>query len=146
MRSYSDAKAIVCRHLRTWWLSEPSGPAWEWEWFAAGQELWWVHSHFDWKKKLVRQLKRKSTPLGSVVDPHQDDADTDPFNVMCLTNHWPIDPAAVLEKEIRDILVRIRIWLMDPDPTPFLSDFKDGKKKFSYNFPAGTLSSVLIFC
>jgi hypothetical protein len=40
---------------------------------------------------------------------------------------------------------------MDPDPTPdpthFFSDFKDGKKKFSYffllNLPAGTLSSVL---
>ncbi len=36
-----------------------------------------------------------------------------------------------------------------PDPTPFFSDFKDAKKKlffshiFSYNLPAGTLSSVL---
>jgi hypothetical protein len=36
------------------------------------------------------------------------------------------------------------------DPTPFFSDFKDAKKKnfiffnfFSYNLPAGTLSSVL---
>jgi hypothetical protein len=43
------------------------------------------------------------------------------------------------------------------DPTPFFSDLKDAKKVifsfFSYNFPAGTLSSVLeikffvlIFC
>jgi hypothetical protein len=39
----------------------------------------------------------------------------------------------------------------DPDPTPdltpFVSDFKDAKKLFfqifSYNLPAGTLSSVL---
>jgi hypothetical protein len=35
-----------------------------------------------------------------------------------------------------------------PDPTPFFSDFKDAKKLFlfifcSYNFPTGTLSSVL---
>jgi hypothetical protein len=34
-----------------------------------------------------------------------------------------------------------------PDPTQFFSDFKDAKKNFpiffSYNFPAGTLSSVL---
>jgi hypothetical protein len=33
------------------------------------------------------------------------------------------------------------------DPTPFFSDFKDAKKVnfyiFSYNLPAGTLSSVL---
>jgi hypothetical protein len=39
---------------------------------------------------------------------------------------------------------------MDPDPTPFFSDFKDVKKNvlyiFSYNLPAGTLSSVLKFC
>ena len=37
------------------------------------------------------------------------------------------------------------LWLMDPDPTPFFSDFKDAKKNhiFSYNLPAGTLSSVL---
>jgi hypothetical protein len=42
----------------------------------------------------------------------------------------------------------------DPDPTPdttlFFCDFKDVKKKkfshiFSYNLPAGTLSSVLCF-
>jgi hypothetical protein len=40
-------------------------------------------------------------------------------------------------------------WLMDLDqtqgPTPFFSDFKDAKKNssfFSYNLPAGTLSSV----
>ncbi len=35
---------------------------------------------------------------------------------------------------------------MDPDPTPFFSDFKDAKKKFhifSYTLPTGTLSSVL---
>ncbi len=36
---------------------------------------------------------------------------------------------------------------MDPDPTPFFSDFKDAKKLifhiFSNNLPAGTLSSVL---
>jgi hypothetical protein len=34
---------------------------------------------------------------------------------------------------------------MDPDPTPFFSDFKDAKKKFiyfSYNLPAGIYSSV----
>jgi hypothetical protein len=45
------------------------------------------------------------------------------------------------------------IWLMDPDPTPdptpFFNDFKDAKNKnsyfFSYNLPAGTLSSVLKF-
>ncbi len=36
-----------------------------------------------------------------------------------------------------------------PDPTPFFGDFKDAKKKkkfpyfFSFNFTAGTLSSVL---
>ncbi len=35
-----------------------------------------------------------------------------------------------------------------PDPTPFFSDYKDAKKIFlfiffSYNLPAGTLSSVL---
>jgi hypothetical protein len=33
-----------------------------------------------------------------------------------------------------------------PDPTPFFNDFKDVKKKFhifSYNLPAGTLSSIL---
>jgi hypothetical protein len=36
-----------------------------------------------------------------------------------------------------------------PDPTPFFSDFKDAKKNqffslfFSYNLPAGTLSSFL---
>jgi hypothetical protein len=32
-----------------------------------------------------------------------------------------------------------------PDPTPFFSDFKDAKKFifFSYNLPAGTLSSAL---
>ncbi len=31
-----------------------------------------------------------------------------------------------------------------PDPTPFFSDFQDGKRIiFSYNLPAGTLSSVL---
>jgi hypothetical protein len=35
-----------------------------------------------------------------------------------------------------------------PDPTPFVSDFKDAKKViflilFSYNLPKGTLSSVL---
>jgi hypothetical protein len=38
---------------------------------------------------------------------------------------------------------------MDPDPTPFFSDFKDAKlfflHIFSYNLPAGTLSSVLKF-
>jgi hypothetical protein len=28
------------------------------------------------------------------------------------------------------------------DPTPFFSDFKDAKKNFSNNLPAGTLSSV----
>jgi len=36
-----------------------------------------------------------------------------------------------------------------PDPTPFFSDFKDVKKNcshiFSYNLPAGTISSVLKF-
>jgi hypothetical protein len=36
---------------------------------------------------------------------------------------------------------------MDPDPTPFFSDFKDAKKYFisifSYNLPAGILSSVI---
>jgi hypothetical protein len=34
-----------------------------------------------------------------------------------------------------------------PDPAPFFSDFEDAKKTcsyfFSYNLPAGTLSSVL---
>ncbi len=44
------------------------------------------------------------------------------------------------------------LWLTDPDPTPdptpFFSDFKDDKKNFfsiffSYNLPAGTVSSVL---
>jgi hypothetical protein len=42
------------------------------------------------------------------------------------------------------------LWVMDPDPnptpdpTPLFSDFKDAKKIFfSYNLPAGTLSSVL---
>ncbi len=54
---------------------------------------------------------------------------------------------------IRDILVRVRINgsnpLTDPDLTPdstsFFSDLKDVKKLifFSYNLPAGTLSSVL---
>jgi hypothetical protein len=39
------------------------------------------------------------------------------------------------------------LWLTDPDPTPFFSDFKEAKKKFflhifSYNLPTGTLSSV----
>ncbi len=55
---------------------------------------------------------------------------------MCLRKPLAYRPAAVLEKEIRDILVRIRIWLMDPapdpgptlDPTPFFSDFKNAKK------------------
>ncbi len=47
------------------------------------------------------------------------------------------------------------LWLMDPDPTldptSFFSDFKDANKLmffsifFSYNLPAGTLSSVLKF-
>jgi hypothetical protein len=37
---------------------------------------------------------------------------------------------------------------MDPDPSPFFSEFKDTNKKlslriFSFNLPAGTLSSVL---
>jgi hypothetical protein len=38
-----------------------------------------------------------------------------------------------------------------PDPTPFFSDFTDAKKLFfiliffSYNLPAGTLSSILKF-
>jgi hypothetical protein len=31
---------------------------------------------------------------------------------------------------------------MDTDPTPFFRDLKDSKKNFSYNLPAGTLSSV----
>ncbi len=38
---------------------------------------------------------------------------------------------------IRNILVRIRIpdlWLTDPDPTPFFSDFKDAKQKISHIF------------
>jgi len=45
------------------------------------------------------------------------------------------------------------LWLMDPDPDPtpntisFFSDFKETKKNvlhiFSYNLPAGTLSSVI---
>jgi hypothetical protein len=38
-----------------------------------------------------------------------------------------------------------------PDPTPFFSDFKDAKKIifllhiFSYNLPAGTLSSIFLY-
>jgi hypothetical protein len=53
---------------------------------------------------------------------------------------------------IRDILVQIRIlrslpFTKDSDPTPFFRDFKDAKNcffppSFSYNSPAGTLSSV----
>jgi hypothetical protein len=48
---------------------------------------------------------------------------------------------------IRDIFVRIRI-LLQMDPTPFFSDLKDVKKNFfliffSFNLPAGTLSSDL---
>jgi hypothetical protein len=37
-----------------------------------------------------------------------------------------------------------------PDPTPFFRDFKDAKKLifflhiFSYNLPAGTLSSIFL--
>ncbi len=42
------------------------------------------------------------------------------------------------------------LWLKDPDPTSFFSDFKDAKQIifflfFSYNLPAGTLPSVLFF-
>jgi hypothetical protein len=31
------------------------------------------------KKKLVRQLKCKSTPLGGVAGPHHDDTHPDPY-------------------------------------------------------------------
>jgi hypothetical protein len=49
------------------------------------------------------------------------------------------------------LLSFIQCWGSDPDPTldltPFISDFKDAKKKkfhiFSFNLPAGTLSAVL---
>jgi hypothetical protein len=42
------------------------------------------------------------------------------------------------------------LWLTDPDPTVFFSDFKSAKKLYfphifsSHNLPAGTLSSVFI--
>ncbi len=44
--------------------------------------------------------------------------------------------------------IPVPLTVIDPDPTPFFIDFKDTRKIiffhiFSFNLPAGTLSSVL---
>ncbi len=58
---------------------------------------------------------------------------------------------------IRDILVRMRrsvpLWLTDPDPAPFFSDFKDAKKIiyffhifFLLTYPQAHYLRSLIYC
>ncbi len=67
-----------------------------------------------------------------------------PFRISGKTSIMHV-PRTLLNSVVCDILVRIRIlWPTDPGPIPFFSDVKDAKKFiFSYNLPAGTLSSVL---
>ncbi len=80
MICYSVAKAIVCRHLRTvpdYCLNLLDRLGNEND-LLLGRNCD-GSTHTSTEKKLVRQLKCKSTPLDGVADPRHDDPDPAPY-------------------------------------------------------------------